>query len=65
MIIDERNNMSKPKDMGVVGKGKEETQRESPQKIMQNVKISKCKKKTYKPITLACAYKQKNDKQNP
>lgn len=57
--------MSKSKDMGVVGQGKEETQTENPQKTMQSAKISKCKKKTYKQITLACAHSWKNERQNP
>jgi hypothetical protein len=32
MILNKRNNMRKPKDMGVVGQDKEETQSETPKK---------------------------------
>jgi hypothetical protein len=53
MIKNEKNNLSEPKDMGVVGQGK-------PAK-----NNAKCKKKPYKRIALACAHKQKNDRQNP
>ncbi len=64
MIKGKGNNMGKA-NMGVVGQGKEKTQRENPQITMQSMKVNKCKERLRKWVALAWAHKRKNDKQNP
>jgi len=49
--------------MGGIGQGKEKTQGKNVQKIMQNIKMNKCKKSHYKLVTLMHAHIQKDDKQ--
>jgi len=52
-----RNNMNKVEDMGVIIQRKEKTRRKKVQKIMQNTKMNKHKKKPNKEVTLMHAHR--------
>jgi hypothetical protein len=47
IIKSEKNDMGRAKNMGVISQKKEETQKENPQKTIENAKMNYCQNRPY------------------